>query len=242
MPISSPDYKQISNYTNLLLENKKIKAKDLIVGATYRTKQNEEWIYIGKYDEYSDKWSKIEGEYKSIPIIKNKFWFYNGVYYDGSPRFERISSISNKFIDCIDNKCCDNYADLFGSMEHNGYYSPYDETKDKYIKYTISECKERLSNDRYYWGEEFFTDIKDKNSKIKIRLKDNIIEEYIKVEKTRERRNYNYWKTEDTYIETYMDEEWVSTNKSLEEYLGTHELYYINLYLKNGKFYKKEEA
>lgn len=242
MPISSPDYKQISNYTNLLLENKKIKAKDLIVGATYRTKQNEEWIYIGKYDEYSDKWSKIEGEYKSIPIIKNKFWFYNGVYYDGSPRFERISSISNKFIDCIDNKCCDNYADLFDSMEHNSYYSPYDETKDKYIKYTISECKERLSNDRYYWGEEFFTDIKDKNSKIKIRLKDNIIEEYIKVEKTRERRNYSYWRTEDTYIETYMDDEWVSTNKSLEDYLETHELYYINLYLKNGKFYRKKEA
>lgn len=242
MPISSPDYKQISNYTNLLLENKKIKTKDLIIGATYRTKQNEEWIYIGKYDEYSDKWSRIDGEYKSTPMIKNKFWFYNGVYYDGSPRFERISSISNKFIDCIDNKCCDNYADLFDSIEHNGYYSPYDETKDKYIKYTISECKERLSNDRYYWGEDFFTDIKDKNSKIKIRLKDNIIEEYIKVEKTRERRNYNYWRTEDTYIETYMDEEWVSTNKSLEEYLGTHELYYINLYLKNGKFYRKEEA
>ena len=44
MPVESPDYKQISEYNKIVHNNESIKAKDLIIGVTYLTKDNEEFI------------------------------------------------------------------------------------------------------------------------------------------------------------------------------------------------------
>lgn len=66
MPVESPDYKQIAEYNNIVHNNETVKAKDLIVGATYLTKDNEERIYMGKFDYYSYGYKWLEnGEYKT---------------------------------------------------------------------------------------------------------------------------------------------------------------------------------
>ena len=237
IPTSSPDYKQISDYTNLLLENKKIKAKDLVIGATYKTKSNDEWIYMGKFDEHDEKWENVDGQYKSTPIIKKKFWFFAGRYsYNNSPRFTTLTSISGKFIDCINDKCCENYSSLFDELEHDSKYSPYDESKDEYISYTFEEYNNRLSN-MHRWGVSFFINNYNKD-KIDINVKDGIIEEYKDVEKQRTR--HNFW--DGDYTETYTTKEWVSTEQTIKEYYDNHTLYYINKYLQNGNFYRKDEA
>ena len=59
MPVESPDYKVISEYSEIVHNNEDIKAKDLIIGATYLSKDNEEWIYMGKFNAYDrwDSWS-----------------------------------------------------------------------------------------------------------------------------------------------------------------------------------------
>ena len=54
MPVDSPDYKEISAFSDKINDKQDIKAKDLVVGATYLTKDNEEWIYMGKYDTYDN--------------------------------------------------------------------------------------------------------------------------------------------------------------------------------------------
>lgn len=104
IPVESPDYKQIIEYNDLVHNSESIKAKDLIIGATYLTKNNEERIYIGKFDYYSYgyKWYengryKESKNYSDIPNhIKNSssyetidylygkyFWFaYKICYYD----------------------------------------------------------------------------------------------------------------------------------------------------------------
>lgn len=66
VPVESPDYKQISEYNNIIHNNKTIKAKDLIIGATYLTRDNQERIYMGKFDYYSYGYRWLEnGEYKT---------------------------------------------------------------------------------------------------------------------------------------------------------------------------------
>lgn len=88
MPVESPDYKQISEYNKIIHNNETIKAKDLIVGATYLTKDNEERIYMGKFDYYSYGYRWLEGgeyktskKYEDIPREPNRFG-YSKIDYD----------------------------------------------------------------------------------------------------------------------------------------------------------------
>ena len=55
IPVDSPDYKEIKTRTDKIQNGKKFKGKDLIIGATYLTKNNEQWIYMGRFD----KWEKL---------------------------------------------------------------------------------------------------------------------------------------------------------------------------------------
>lgn len=50
MPTESSDYKEIAKYNNLVHSDSSITSKDLIVGATYLTKNNKELVYVGKFD------------------------------------------------------------------------------------------------------------------------------------------------------------------------------------------------
>lgn len=79
MPVEAPDYKEISAYNKIVHNNESIKAKDLIVGATYLTKDNQERIYMGKFDYYSYGYEYVEnGEYKTC-----KKWSDVPRYRDG---------------------------------------------------------------------------------------------------------------------------------------------------------------
>lgn len=109
-------------------------AKDLIIGATYLTKDNENWIYMGKFDVY-DRYENWKNKGKH-------FWFWKGSY------FEHYRSMpKNKFIKCIDDKCNEKYADIFDKLEGESEYSPYDSSKDEYKYFTLDEFKK---DD--YWG------------------------------------------------------------------------------------------
>lgn len=52
VPVESPDYKEIQEKNKVIHNNEFIKAKDLIVGATYETLNGEQYVYMGKYDRY----------------------------------------------------------------------------------------------------------------------------------------------------------------------------------------------
>lgn len=80
MPVDAPDYKEIMDYNSILHNNESIRAKDLIIGATYLAKNNEEYIYMGKHDFYSTgyRWKTEDGYGSSkyfceIPLV-NTNW------------------------------------------------------------------------------------------------------------------------------------------------------------------------
>jgi len=52
IPTSAPDYIQLSEYNDKRFARKKIVSKDLKIGATYLTKDNQQVVYLGKFDAY----------------------------------------------------------------------------------------------------------------------------------------------------------------------------------------------
>lgn len=53
VPVESPDYKEIQEKNQIIHNNEFVKAKDLIVGATYEMLNGDRYVYIGKYDRYN---------------------------------------------------------------------------------------------------------------------------------------------------------------------------------------------
>lgn len=155
MPVESPDYKQIVEYNKVVHNKESIKARNLIIGATYLSKNNDEQIYMGKFEHYN---------YGGIADGK-MFWFaykyHDYDYVSGEKKYKKefewrfvaYKNLSgNKFIKCIEESCTSEYANLFEKLEHDEHYSPYDSSKDKYIQYTLDEFIDFLNKDEteYY--------------------------------------------------------------------------------------------
>ena len=238
MPVESPDYKAISEYSNIMHNNEHIKAKDLIIGATYLTKDNEEWIYMGKFNAY-DRWDNWSCKGKN-------FWFYHNdgfVHYNSMPK--------NKLIKCINDKCTEQYADIFYKLEGEYEYCPYDESKDSYFSFTLDEFK---STDR--WGEKYF--ISTCHSEYRSSFMVKRVQDELYIVKELNDNSYSYHPYSYNYKEVtnifptktimvksnyypYRDvEEKHMIPVTLEEIFDTMKPMYLQKYLENGREYEKE--
>ena len=267
LPVESPDYKEITNYNNIIFNNESIKAKDLIIGATYLDKENKEYVYMGKYDYFSIGYQWIEnGEYnnsnysKDVPyghfkinckcindLNYGKYYWFAYKYDNNEWGFCQYKSISkNKFITCVNTKCSDDYANIYEQMIRNNSYSPIDENKDKYIPYTFDEFKmyAEKEEDRYGTGRYV---------KYNYRFySDSGVEYEIICDKNSNnwtvRRVYTTKDTEDYYnrfdfITKSMNHYYESKTiipMSIEELYERLKPCYREVYLKNGYLYTKE--
>ena len=240
MPVESSDYKQISEFNKIIHNDEAIKAKDLIIGATYLTKDNENWVYMGKFEAF-DYWNGTS---------KGKhFWFWcNGHFnsYKSMPK--------NKLVKCIDDKCIEKYADIFNALEENCRYSPYDSTKDEYKYFTFDEFKEDMDYrirgrfiSEYYGSNKYEFEIRPID-------KDNnqfIVSQYKAIPNEVCRLYTDYVEVIDifpitskmvkSYRYPYKDiEEKHMIPVTLEKIFEVMKPMYIQEYLANGREYKKE--
>lgn len=292
IPVESPDYKQISEYNNIVHNNQSIKAKDLIIGATYLTKDNQEKIYMGKFDYYSYGYRWLEnGEYKyskhydDVPADRENcrysskiphddidylygkyFWFatkrYRGEWIGGQYItkdiydwvFEQYKSISgSKFITCINDKCTEEYAEIYEAMEHRKSFSPRDDDNLKYVLYTFEEFKEyaekqeeRYNGDLYRCNTYFFS---DGYYKYKINFDNqtslwSVEQDYYYAKSKNDDDFYNRFKFKNIEVRGYYS--WQNTVKKEIVPMTIEELYkklkpcYKEIYLKNGNLYERE--
>ena len=158
MPVGSPDYKQIAAYNKIVHNNQSIKTRDLILGATYLTKENTEWIYMGRFETYECGYEFVQDgktmrtkRYSDLPreisymgrkVISHKninnlacgkmHWFArlsNNKYV-----FKQFKSIpKNKLISCVDDRCTSKYSEIYEEMQSSYQFSPIDDSKDKII-------------------------------------------------------------------------------------------------------------
>ncbi|MGJ0846512.1 hypothetical protein ACR77J_07480 [Tissierella praeacuta] len=223
IPLESPDYKEIMEFNKIVHENKTIKAKDLIIGATYRTKQNEDYIYMGRFDKWTTDYSKdIHGD-RNVNKGKHHYFARKVKYSWCDEEYLGLiitKSLGNRFISVISSDCVENYAELFNMLEVNTSYSPLDKSKDEYIQYTFDEVVEKINDNR--WKE--FVCYGVGRNEYKISTYDNESDVY--TYSIREHRNYGWdYKKRD--------------NGSLEEIYNIIKPMYKNEYLQNGKLYRE---
>lgn len=178
MPVVAPDYKQIATYNKIIHNNESIKTRDLLLGATYLTKENIQWIYMGRFETYGYGYEFVQDgktmrtkRYSDLPIeesymgrrvISHKsinnlsygkmHWFarlYNDKYV-----FEQFKSVpKNKLISCVDDKCTSKYSEIYDEMESSYQFFPIDDSKDKIINIPFEDFYAKAVNTYVYDDE-----------------------------------------------------------------------------------------
>lgn len=214
IPVSSPDYQDLVEFNDKIHSNKSFKVKDLVIGGTYLTKQNEKWIYMGLYPHYN---------WRGEPQSENAYWFYVDKHFT---QVYSKSTLSKKLIDTVDNNCVSNYAEIFDRLEFQTEFSPVDHSKDEYVKFELEEFIKDC--DRYYHNFRVY-DIN--HNPVYIRLK--------YPEKTY-LRGKEVMITNSYHNHTYPNVEYDDKQYTINELFLIIQPHYKKLYLQNGKFYRKE--
>lgn len=146
LPCSSPDYQQSQKFTKL--QEKKVSAKELIEGATYLTKKQEELVFLGRFN-----W--VDFGYSSKMSIKKNYIFANK-----KEEIVSLSSLANVAV-CQSDTPVLNYAalvDKFIKSDNNADFAgfeaqdtkfSYDEHKEPYHRYGRDQVDEDLP-DAYF--------------------------------------------------------------------------------------------
>lgn len=255
LPTKSPDYIEIEKYSKRINERKAFKGKDLIIGATYLTKDNEEWVYMGRFDKWDchrsyyygnrypcyqngwdnkyvdDSWTKdlyTNCAYKNENRGKH-YWF---ICPEEEWKYDRIKvfkSLSSKIIDVVNEKCAQNYTDLYAELEKNCSFSPIDYSKDKVyeMRYEVFAEKVNGINEWPYWIELYSATF---NQFIKLYYKEHYNGEYNSDKKW-------YIKYYDDCSSSFAKEEYKVYISAKEAFEEIHPLD-RKRYLANGNIYK----
>lgn len=174
VPVESHDYKEIQEKNRIVHNNEFIKAKDLIIGATYEMLNGERYVYIGKYDAYNcitnyrynsheDEWQLSmdstwhddivcgdkDRRYKNINIGK-EFWFVKlgnpdaDWYRDKEDRVCHFKSVTKKFAFAITTEC-DKYPEYYEMMQKDIEFSPIDYSKNKILPVALEDFNRALT-------------------------------------------------------------------------------------------------
>lgn len=275
MPTCSPDFEVISEYNDVLQSNKKFNTKNMIIGATYRDKDNQNIVYIGRYPvygtiyefddkefashikmcNYAKKNNKVVDEWVSegydaksgwkqyykrkTGVTGKEYWFAysdSGSSRNGSVvwRLKHFSSAAN-IIDIIDEKCIENYAELFELMERDSEYSPYDSSKDERIEYTFDEFIDKILNHN---TRSVLFDFNGEKKKLNFKVKSEGDGIFVYPE---------YWQSSLKEVELVKifgyNGNYVWSEKFVpmlaKDFFEKYKPYYKKLYLENGKFWKE---
>lgn len=183
VPTDSVDYKEVAEYSNKMKSKDKVRAKSLIVGATYLDNKNRKLVYLGKYPVwgygYTSKetgeemsWVELKNNenrirnkyYSGIKSKKDNYWFaYNKEKDD--LRIYYFSNISGKLISVVDEECAPDFPSMVNALEHNCNFSPIDAEKTEYKKISNDVLLNRIKN-----NQDVYVYIKDGDEASQSRL------------------------------------------------------------------------
>lgn len=162
IPTSSPDYKEIVNYTEAMFSEDVITGKDLVIGATYKGKDGYLYIYLGKYETWTTP-------YPYNDEVKNEgkqFWFATFKDTDSLNTFDIKTfntdyktnilyrkSIPKKFLISVYDSTVSPYlSDLIEFIENRPDKSPVDFENTRLKFFTEDEWVDYvLNSDGRYW-------------------------------------------------------------------------------------------
>lgn len=229
IPTNSPDYTEIAQFNKIIHEKNHIKSKELVIGATYRAKDNQEWVYMGRFDYHTTKWNRETDQCDEVNKGKHYYFARDIVDYYKKPSLNLLllKSLGDKFIGTVSEECVDNYATMFDRLECRTEYSPYDESKDEYIVYKLNEFEQKVVKRSY--GTTFYSP-RLSNERINVEKVYNQ-EGIYRVQTYKEVRSYYSSSKRYEWSEEYRG--------TLKEIYDTYKPNYKNKYLKNSNLYER---
>jgi hypothetical protein len=208
IPTDSPDYKEITEYNEIVHQNNFFKSKDLKLGATYLDKTQDQWIYLGRYHARDSKGNDDGNNY-----------FFAHYYKTWRDKYEYIiqnfKSISGKFIGIHDDNCHEKYAELVDKMQKDSGFLKADMSKNEYVKYDL----------------EYFKNIGHSYMDVLIKVDGKYVEGNLRMG-----YRYSYYSSQ-YYINYKVGRTYERTDEmSLNEIFNKYEPTYINRYYSNGDF------
>jgi len=215
LPVDSPDYKQLVELNNLRYEKKKFDSKNMIVGATYKTNQNNELIYLGRFYERN-------GDNKE----SKSYFFYDRNSKYNYYKVTTIKSLTGNIIDIVDENCIEDYSNLMDELLKSSYYSTREQKYDEYMNYTLIEFKESLNKHAYSY-HRYYVQVEDKYVKYHI-------ERY---------RGYSYYNSDYKYnvyaLSKGHKDEVIIRDASIEQVFNKIKPKYLVTYDKNKNIIKE---
>ena len=146
IPCESPDYKELTKLNDLRHEKKKFNSKNMILGATYKSNNNTELIYLGRYYQSNDD----DKETMS-------YFFYNreSKYH----KIDIVKSLTGNIIDIVNENCVEDYANLMDELLTYSNYSIREQKYDEYKDYTLEEFKESLNKRNGFYSSKYYAEV-----------------------------------------------------------------------------------
>jgi len=212
VPTDSPDYVEIAKINALRHMKDYVKAKDLVLGAKYLSKENEECIYMGKFREFDWQGRDKGGAYHYFAV--------EGL--EGKYKYNTMRSITSKFVQVLSEESVLNFADIMDDLETRTMFSPISEGKAKYFEFDKEEFYEKAAADQLsiYHGLQFWT---PEGIGLEVRRQHN---------KERRETHGEYFVREQRHYTTLF-------NGSIEAIFDMYKPMWKQIYLANGKLHKE---
>ena len=141
LPEGCPEYKECMDFSGL--QGKRVMAKDLIVGASYRNKKTENLVYLGRFDYWYNRYLYERGK----KAQKNAFVFWN----EDRKEFQGLASIAN-VSECVNEDVSPRYGELVTKFEKSKFNGA--PVKLVYTKLNLSpeEVYKRANDRNFQWS------------------------------------------------------------------------------------------
>ena len=220
LPTTTSDYAEIQQYTQKIQTSDYVKPKDLKVGHIYKSKKNEELIYMGffNYYDYSyERTGEVKQKYHFIPMHN-----YLRDKEDPARCYPyTYSDVKKKLLDDI-GQVNELEFDLFmKGYEGNSCFSPIDKNKTQHVLFTYDSFEN-------LWNTLNYTSLTVRSSTSKM-------EYHIR------RLNNGMVKIEDVNLNSrthYVKNTNGTDEFTLQEAFNYVQPYYDLIYLENGHFHK----
>ena len=148
LPTTSADYQESQKFTEM--QSQKIGVKDLVEGCTYKTKQMEDYIYLGKFNWFTDNYQYSNDAHATTSCSKTHVF-----YKVEKPKYgEHIESFNGltKFASKVSDSPVSNYAELLDEFNASKFSGVINSPET--IKVSIARVLDYYSSKRdSYLGE-----------------------------------------------------------------------------------------
>lgn len=241
MPLDTPDYREISAYNAILHNNNKVYAKDLVVGGRYKTKKNEDYVYLGRFEHWYTGYQS-SSPYNDLRSLgsesKGMKHFFGRLYEDNKSnvamKLLTTTSTTAMFISTVSKEVSGELSILQEHLERNSEYSPLSSGGFQYVEYTESEKSEAINvliNKRY--GDDFY--ISDNSYTGSDKVKVYIMPTGRVNEEGQNLVNLNLQRQESLRGNQIQD-------VSIEDLFANSRVYYVEVRLQNGRLHRDNKV